>query len=71
MQPDVSAVEAGQGSKYSWCCKHKANGRHVHIHTGFFKPFIYTVGVQYMCGEISTTVRYRVMVRGIPLTTLN
>jgi len=24
-----------------------------------------------MCGEISTTVRYRVMVRGIPVNTLN
>jgi hypothetical protein len=31
MQPDVSAVEAGQGSKYSWWGKQKANGRHVHI----------------------------------------
>ena len=48
IQPDVSAVEAGQGSKYSWCCKHKANGRHVHIHTESCEKILY---VSKICSE--------------------
>jgi hypothetical protein len=51
MQPDVSAVEAGQGPKYSWWCKQKANGRHVHILTESCEKIYH---VSKICSEKTT-----------------